>query len=329
MADRKLPPVPVYELDSYEPVEVIRPVYKVTDDMVEAKIKQIVEQAPKDYVETKRMVAGPKDVIKISIHVDKDGEAIEGLCNDEQLFTLGGGTMPIGFDRNVVGIKVDETRQFDFDGPDLDDPQAKECPYHAKVTLLAIMREVEPELTDEWVSKKILLCKTVEAFRDRTRKQLEKEAASMEEAELIERAANALTTRFHGRIDDAWYESTRDDMVRTYEEQAKQQGTTLDGMLKSQGMDKEQFNMMMMLQVREVLQQGFSLDAWARHYGLEATDDDVIHVADMMSNGRGKLMIDNLTEAGEEEQLKGLRMAALRYVANKDVLEKATVKNPS
>lgn len=320
--------MPVYELDSYEPVEITRPVYTVTDDMVETKIKQIVEQAPKDYEETKRQVAGPKDVIKISIHVDKDGEDVTGLCNDEQLFTLGGGTMPIGFDRNVVGIKVGEERDFEFDGPDLDDPNAKERPYHAHVKLIAIMREAQPELTDEWVSKKILLCKTVEAFRERTRKQLEKEAASMEESELIERAANALTARFHGRIDDAWYESTRDDMMRTYEEQAKSQGTTLENMLKSQGMDKDQFNMMVMLQVRDVLQQGFSLDAWARHYGLEATEDDVIHVADMMSNGRGKLMIDNLTQAGEEEQLKGLRMAAVRYVANKDVLEKAAVKDP-
>ena len=165
----------------------------------------------------------------------------------------------------------------------------------------------------------------VETFRSRTRKQLEQEAVKAAEGELMDRAVRELATRFKGSIDDIWYESTRDDLLRTYEEQAKAQGTDLDGMLAAQGMDKQQFNMMLMLQVREMLVQGFVLDAWARHYGLEATEDDVLYVANLMSNNRGKLMLDNLREAGEEEQLKGLEMAARRYVANKDLLEKAHI----
>ena len=170
-----------------------------------------------------------------------------------------------------------------------------------------------------------MLCKDVETFRNRTRKQLEQEAVKAAEGELMDRAVRELATRFKGSIDDIWYESTRDDLLRTYEEQAKAQGTDLDGMLAAQGMDKQQFNMMLMLQVREMLVQGFVLDAWARHYGLEATEDDVLYVANLMSNNRGKLMLDNLREAGEEEQLKGLEMAARRYVANKDLLEKAHI----
>ena len=191
--------------------------------------------------------------------------------------------------------------------------------------MLSVLKEAEPELTDEWVSKHIMLCKDVETFRSRTRKQLEQEAVKAAEGELMDRAVRELATRFKGSIDDIWYESTRDDLLRTYEEQAKAQGTDLDGMLAAQGMDKQQFNMMLMLQVREMLVQGFVLDAWARHYGLEATEDDVLYVANLMSNNRGKLMLDNLREAGEEEQLKGLEMAARRYVANKDLLEKAHI----
>lgn len=328
MADtpkRKLPPVPEYHLDSYEPVSITRPVYVVTDEILEDRIKAIMEGASKDYLPTKRQVAGPKDTIEISIHVDKDGEEVKGLCSDKQVYSLGQGYMPIGFDRNVVGMKVGESKSFDFDAPDFDDPDAKERSFHAEVAVLAVLKEAEPELTDEWVSKHIMLCKDVETFRNRTRKQLEQEAAKAAEGELMDRAVRELATRFKGSIDDVWYESTRDDLLRTYEEQAKAQGTDLDGLLAAQGMDKQQFNMMLMLQVREMLVQGFVLDAWARHYGLEATEDDVLYVANLMSNNRGKLMLDNLREAGEEEQLKGLEMAARRYVANKDLLEKAHI----
>lgn len=324
---RVLPTVPEYELSSYEPVTIKRNTYTVTDDMVETKVKELMAQAPKDVEETSRKVAGPKDLIKIAIHVDRDGKDIEALCADEQYFVLGSGSMPIGFDRAVVGIAVGEEREFDFNAPNLDEPASKEeVSYHAKVKLHAVMREVDPVLTDEWVSNKILLCKTVEDFYERTRKQLEKEAKSMEEADLVEQAAVAVAARFEGHIDDIWYEQTQEDLTRSYEEQAKAMGMSLEDMVASQGMNKETFNMMVMMQVRDMLKQGFSLDSWARHYGLEATEDDVVYVADLMSEGRGKLMIDSLKESGDEEQLKGLRMAALRYVANKDVLDKATVE---
>ena len=134
MADtpkRTLPPVPEYHLDSYEPVSITRPVYVVTDEILEDRIKAIMEGASKDYVPTKRQVAGPKDTIEISIHVDKDGEEVKGLCSEKQVYSLGQGFMPIGFDRNVVGMKVGESKSFDFDAPDFDDPDAKERPFHA------------------------------------------------------------------------------------------------------------------------------------------------------------------------------------------------------
>ena len=327
MTFRVLPDLPQYELSSYEPVTIRRNAYTVTDDMVEAKVKELVAQAPKDVEETSRKVAGPKDLIKIAIHVDCGGKEIPALCSDEQFFVLGGGSMPIGFDRGIVGIGVGEEREFDFDAPSLDDPSAQEeASYHAKVKLIAVMREIEPVLNDEWVSNKILMCDTVDDFYERTRVQLQKEAEQMGESDLVEQAAAALAERLEGKIDDVWYEQTHEDLVRSYEEQAKAANMSLDDMISQQGMNKETFNMMLMMQVRDMLKQGFSLDSWARHFGLEATDDDVAYVADLMSGGRGKLMIDNLKEIGDEEQLKGLRIAALRYVANKDVLDKATIE---
>ncbi len=327
MTFRVLPDLPQYELTSYEPIVIHRNAYTVTDDMVEARVKEIVAQAPKDVEETSRKVAGPKDLIKIAVHVDCGGKEIPALCSDEQNFVLGGGSMPIGFDRGIVGIGVGEEREFDFDAPSLDDPAAqKEASYHAKVKLLAVLREVEPVLNDEWVSNKILLCKTVDDLYERTRVELQKKADQMGESDLVEQAAAAVAERFEGKIDDVWYEQTHEDLMRTYEEQAKSVNMSLDAMISEQGMNRETFNMMTMMQVRDMLKQGFSLDAWARHYGLEATDEDVVYVANLMSNGRGKLMIDNLKEVGDEEQLKGLRIAALRYVANKDVLDKATIE---
>ena len=323
---QELPPYPQYELSSYDPVELTPPQRVVTDAMVEARMQEIMENAPVDYAPTERKVGGPKDNVEIAVEVTLDGEPVKGLCSDSQIYCLGSGSMPIGFDRGVVGIKVGETREFDFEAPDPASDDNAIRMFHAKVTLLHVMRPVKPVLTDEWVSIHIALCKTVEAFRNRTRTNLEKESVKLTEQDYTEQAVAMLATRFDGKIDDIWYESGRQDLLRTYTEQAKAQNMNLEDMVKAQGMDMQQFNMMLMLQVREMLVQGFCLDAWARHYNLEPTDDDVLAVANLMSNGRGKLMLDNMREQEATKELEGMRTAARRYVANKDLVEKAIIK---
>ena len=47
---------------------------------------------------------------------------------------------------------------------------------------------------------------------------------------------------------------------------AQQQGKTLDAFIEEQG-GQQQFGMMMMMQIRELLVQGFALDALFRHDG--------------------------------------------------------------
>ena len=115
-----------------------------------------------------------------------------------------------------------------------------------------------------------------------------------------------------------------------YEQQAKQQGMDLEDMLGQQGIDQQQFSMQMMFQVREMLTQGFSLDAWARHYNIEPTEDDMKDFLKMMSpqaNSQDKLdeMFEQVKKKEEEQGQDGLYIAARRYLANKDLLEKATV----
>ncbi|MGI6033222.1 MAG: hypothetical protein ACOX69_07375 [Coriobacteriales bacterium] len=318
------PPIPEYELTSYDPVEFDMPKMSVSDEQVEEKMMEYAEQFGADYVPTKRKVVGPKENIKIDIQVLKDGEPVPNISSDDRLYTVGEGLMPTDFDREILGMNVGDTKEFDFDAPDFDDEEGKTRSFHAIVTVNKIMRKVTPEITDRWVRKYMPMYQSADEFKEQTRKQLIAEADRMIEQEKNSRSAYALASRFEGHIDDYFYETTRADLMASYEQQAKAQGKTLKEMLSAQGLDENTFSMMLMFQTREMLTQGFALDAWARHYNLEATNEDIQEVAKMMAPmGRENELIARLEKDPKEEE--AFRKAALRYVANKDVTAKAKI----
>ena len=318
------PQVPEYELSSYDPVAFEMPRYEVSDEQVEAQMRTYADKMALDYVEAAPRPVGPKDTVKIDLEVDKDGEPLKGICSEDRLYTMGEGFMPIGFDRGLLDMEPGQTREFDFDAPDLaDDADMAERPFHAKVALKAVMDKEDPEFTDEWVKEHLPLYKSADDFREQMRLGIEAQGRQAVEQEKNARAVQALSERFDGSIDDYFYEVTREELVRGYEAQARQQGMDLEDFLGKQGIDQQQFSMMLMMQVRETLVQGYALDAWARHYGIEASDEDVQELANMMSQGHAQEFLEQVRQ--DDPELEGMRTAARRYAANKDLVAKAQI----
>lgn len=318
------PPIPEYELKSYDPVEFDMPKMGVSEEQIDKKMMEYAERFGAQYVPTKRKVVGPKEDIKIDVEVRRDGEVVPNVSSEDRLYTLGEGLMPIDFDRAVLGMNVGDTKTFAFKAPDYDDPDAGEREFEATVTVNKIMKKTVPEITDRWVKQYMPQYRDAKEFREQTRKGIREEADRMIDSEKRERAAHALAERFEGHIDDYWYETTRADLRAQYEQQAHSQGLDLQDFLGKQGMDENTFSMMLMFQVREMLTQGFALDAWARHYGLEATNEDLQALAEMMAPmGRSNELIARIEKDPKAEA--AFRLAAQRYVANKDLVEKAKI----
>lgn len=319
-------PLPVFELDSYEPVEYVLPKVQIDEDQVNARIKDIVEQMSADFVATTRTKLEEKDHCEIDLEVfDAQGKPVKNLCSKNWLYSVQEGLMPAGFDQGIIGMNVGETREFPFNAPDLDAPDQAEKEYSAEVTLNTVMDRAMPKITDAWVARYMPIYPSAAAFRQYVRQELEDEAERMQESERLSRAASALAQRFNAKIDDEHYEMMRANMMAGYEAQAKSEGLELDAWIEKQGMDKQQFTMMMMFQVRDMLKTGFSLDAWARHYKIEPTQDDLEEFATMMApQGQAPALLKRLENDTDERE--SFMLAARRYIANKDLAERATVR---
>ena len=85
---------------------------------------------------------------------------------------------------------------------------------------------------------------------------------------------------------------------------------------------EQQFNMMMMMQTRQMLVQGYALDALFRHEGLVVSDEDVQEACAAMNPQNPQGVRRQMEESGRGF---ALREAAERIKANKWLLEHADI----
>ncbi|MDR3053745.1 MAG: trigger factor [Coriobacteriales bacterium] len=316
---------PTYELSSYEPVSITLPTVAVAEEEIDQQLLMIAENNATYKKDADRAVVNGDNILIAIKTVDGKGEPLPGLTADSRMYTAGQGYMPEEFDRQIEGMNVGETKTFDVTGPDLNEKgEQTESTYTFTVTIKEIQKRVVPAITDAWVEANMfgLGVKTVAEFREKIREQgMEAKNKQLEQMRIFT-AASELAKRFKGKIADEFYEHTRSDLMANIQQQLQRQGQTLQEYLKAQGTDEQQFGMSIMLQTREVLTQGFSLDALARHLKLAVDETDIEEAFRLMAPGHEKEVRAEFEGTGRMYQI---REAALRTKANKWLVETAEI----
>ena len=308
-------PKPVYELKSYDPVAITVEPYTPDLTMVDQEIAKLAETYTA-FVATDPHPIAKGDSAKLKIEATKDGEPMKGLCTEGRTYTIGIGLMPEGFDNALLGMEPGETRSFTFEGPDIDaDGNQFMEEYEATVTLLECQKETAPVINDEWVAINMPMYKGLDDLRreieravnDHTRRQYDDYVRNM--------AAAEMATRFDGRIDDPVYEGMMSDITRNLRAQVTASGSTWEKYLEAQG-GEQSVKMMLMMQTRAQLVQGFALDAVYRHFGLTSTDADVDEVCRQMDARNPRRVRNQMEKAGLMYALResAERLAACRYL---------------
>jgi FKBP-type peptidyl-prolyl cis-trans isomerase (trigger factor) len=92
--------------------------------------------------------------------------------------------------------------------------------------------------------------------------------------------------------------------------------------IEQQGEDEKSFQMQMMMQAREVMTQGLSLDALARHKGFVVEDADLEAVYELMAPGHASEVREQYEKTGK---MYFIRENALRNKTNRWLVETAEV----
>lgn len=315
-------PKPDYELSSYDPPTITIPPLKVDPAEVDAQIAQMAD-AYTEYVADDPHPVRKGDSCKIKMKAFRaNGEEVGPLSTEGRTYVTGQGYMPEGFDEGVVGMDVGETKTFSFEAPDIDaDGNEVTSEFTTTVTVLEIQKTVTPEVTDEWVQKFMPFYKDVASMRAGIEESLVRQHAKEHEDRKRQAAAAEMASRFKGSIADEVYEAMTRSLMNNLRADVARQGMTFEQFLEQQG-GEQQFNMMTMLHTREMLVQGYALDAVFRHQGLSITDEDLEDACKEMGGGDPKMVRKQLEESGRGFVL---REAAERLRANKWLVEHANI----
>ena len=160
---------PVMKLTSYDPVAIEMPPEEATEAEIAEQLAEL-----QDYYHHFEDIDDPDheaqmgEYVQVEVTVSTNGHLVSGMNQTQRLVGLGKGSMPPSFDEHLVGAKVDDTLEFDFEAFDEEgNPTLGDGNLHANVVVKGIRRYVVPPIDDELAVK--VGCTDVEDLRKQMR----------------------------------------------------------------------------------------------------------------------------------------------------------------
>ena len=264
---------PKLTLTSVEPVEIEMPPATATDEEVEAQLESL-----RDYYyefEEVDRAAEEGDYVMMSIDAKADGVAVDALNSPSRLVELGSDALPKELTDQVLGMKKDETKEFDFEVAEDDEQLAdfKGKTIHAEVTVSKFQTKELPTLDEEF-AKRIgfdTLEQTREEIANQINSQRERQLPELKERRCVE----ALAKRIEGEIPESYINYSRDEVLREFFNNLQSAGITFDQFLAQRGISADEFHADLDDEAKENAEQSLALDALFEARGMELTDADI------------------------------------------------------
>ena len=170
-----VPVRPEVELGAYTDYPFSLEIPEITDDQVAQVIEELREQQA-----TLRPIDGrgaqKGDIASVKFAGTIDGEPFDGGSADRLPLVIGEDRMIPGWEDNLVGLSIGETKGFDITFPDdyrVEELRGKEA--HFEVELLDLREKILPDLTDDFATS-VGEVETVDELRAEIRDAMEKRA---------------------------------------------------------------------------------------------------------------------------------------------------------
>ncbi|MDO5335438.1 MAG: trigger factor [Coriobacteriia bacterium] len=317
---------PAVELSSYEAVEVEIPAVEATAEEVDAQLEQLRNYYPeyKDANANTKIKEG-QVVVLTSTVTNADGEKNDTLSMNETQYELGTGLYPAAFDAELIGLKKGNEKQFDVDFTDAECMVAQilgedKGLLHFDVKVDSIKKKIVPEIDDELAKNfgfdDLAAMRT--ALEDQIRGEKEQHAPARKQNE----ALMVLASRVEGEVPEKLCEIEEANLLQSFFRQLQQNGISFDQYLEAANITSDQFKEDTKAQAADLVRQDLALDAWARHFDIPATDEDVTAEFENADVDDPAAVQKEWLEAG---RLPEVREGIKRAKALEDVLEKAVV----
>lgn len=267
------PVKPDVTIEKYTGIKIEKFEYTVTDADVDKEIDSTRERFAESVDVTDR-AAQNGDTVNIDFEGKMDGVAFDGGSAQGYDLTLGAGQFIAGFEEQVVGMNVGETKDVNVTFPeDYQAENLKGKPAVFTVTVHKITGKVLPELNEEFAKK--VGSDSVDAYRAKVRERLEKAAASRSLNETENSIITEIAKGASAEIPDAMIEKQEEYSMQRMEYSLMYQGIKLDDYLKYVNQTRDEYKKHFEEEARRTVLHQLIVEKLIKELNIEATEAEI------------------------------------------------------
>ncbi len=307
-----VPVKPEVKISSYKGMKIKEFAYTVKDEEIEAELNRVRERNAKKVEITDRAAANG-DIVNIDFVGTVDGVKFDGGEAKGFDLTLGSGQFIPGFEDQVVGMNIGESKDVNVTFPE--NYQAVELKGKAAVfavTLHKIQGKELPEVTDEFI-KEATGSETVEAYKAKTKERLQSQADRRANDDTENSILDAIAANTEVEIPQAMIDREIDSIVQKFEYQLMYQGLKLSDYLSFLKVDLAQFKKQYQAQAEQNVKNQLIISHIIDVEKIEATEEEVDEKVAAQAAS-----VDKTTE----EYKKGMDPRQFDYIRNDIIITK-------
>lgn len=288
---------PEVELGEYKGLNVEKPSYEVTEEDVEAKLKEMQEKNAR--IETKEdgeIATGDTAVIDFKGFIDD--VAFEGGEGKDYSLEIGSGTFIDNFEDQLVGAKAGDKVEVNVTFPE---NYGREELNNKKAKFEVLVKEIKvkelPAIDDEFAKETSEFDTLAELKADITKKMEESNAARAER-EYEDAIIKAVVENAKVEVPAVMIEKEIDTMVKNLEQRLQYQGLNLEQYFQFTGTDEAKMREYMKENAEVKVKTDLVLEAVEKAENIEATEEELkekaVEVAKMYSANEDEKMVELL-----------------------------------
>lgn len=288
----RVPLAPKVELGEYVGLEIEREVTPVTDEMIDAEVKNILERQAKFEPVTDRAAQSGDTVV-----IDMKDEAEPEEEPKRQVAVIGE-NLP-DFDNGLTGMKVDEEKVVQVTYPD--DFAAEELRGQTKSLVFKLVELYErqmPELNDEWVKTNFApepkegdepvedVVDTVDKLRAKIREAMEKSAVDMADADVKDKIIDKIIQGSQIDFPEVMVTERVDERVQELLKELEKRELDIDAYLKHVGKTAEELREEYAEDARAALKVNLAIYEVVEKEKIKVEDEDIDNDIKAMAEAR-------------------------------------------
>lgn len=304
---------PEVTLGTYKGVEVDKIEISVTDEEVEADLKQ--QQENNSRVVTVERPVADGDIAVIDYEGFADGVAFDGGKGEDYSLTIGSHSFIDNFEEQLIGKNAGEECEVNVTFPE--EYHAKELagkPAVFKVTVKEVKEKQLPELNDEFAGE-VSEFETLDDYKEDIRKKLteKKEAEAKNEKE--DAVITAVIENAQMEIPEAMVETQQRQIVDEFAQRLQMQGLSMEQYFQFTGLSYQHMLEQVKPQAERKIKSRLVLEAVVAAENIVATEEDYEEEIKRMAEGY-RMEADKIKELmGEQGKKQIMEDLAVRKAA--------------